>query len=130
MDLGPRQLCDLELLINGAYSPLDGYLGAADHRSVCEEMRLAGGELWPIPVVLNVPDELAERLSAGDQVALRDREGVMIAALSVDECYRRDLDAELEAVFGTADPSHTGVAQYLHRTRPWAVAGCTRPSRT
>jgi sulfate adenylyltransferase len=123
VDLGPRQLCDLELLINGAYSPLDGYLGAADHRSVCEEMRLAGGELWPIPVVLNVPDELADRLSAGDQVALRDREGVMIAALSVDECYRRDLDAELEAVFGTADPSHTGVAQYLHRTRPWAVAG-------
>jgi sulfate adenylyltransferase len=123
VDLGPRQLCDLELLINGAYSPLDGYLGAADHRSVCEKMLLASGELWPIPVVLNIPDELADTLSAGDDVALRDREGVMIAALRVDECYRRDLDAELEAVFGTADPSHNGVAQYLHRTRPWAVAG-------
>jgi len=123
VDLGPRQLCDLELLINGAYSPLDRYLGAADHRSVCSEMRLASGALWPLPVVLNIPDELADSLSVGDSLALRDREGVMIAALEVDECYERDLEAEIEAVFGTDDRSHTGVAQYLHRTRPWAVAG-------
>ncbi len=123
LDLGPRQLCDLELLINGAYSPLEGYLGAADHRSVCSEMRLASGVLWPLPVVLNVPDQLADSLSVGDSLALRDREGVMIAALEVDECYERDLDAEVEAVFGTGDRSHPGVAQYLHRTRAWAVAG-------
>jgi sulfate adenylyltransferase len=123
VDLGPRQLCDLELLINGAYSPLDRYLGAAEHQSVCAEMRLADGALWPLPVVLNVPDELADSLSAGDSLALRDREGVMIAALEVDECYERDLDAEVEAVFGAGDPSHAGVAQYLHRTRPRAVAG-------
>jgi sulfate adenylyltransferase len=123
LDLGPRQLCDLELLINGGYSPLDHYVGAAEHQSVCSEMRLASGVLWPLPVVLNIPDELADRLSVGDSLALRDREGVMIAALEVEECYERDLDAEVEAVFGTDDRSHTGVAQYLHRTRPWAVAG-------
>ena len=123
VDLGPRQLCDLELLINGAYSPLDGYLGAADHRRVCSEMHLTNGVFWPIPVVLNIPDELADTLAAGDAVALRDGEGVMIAALSVEECFQRDLDAEIEAIFGTADRSHTGVAQYLHRTRRWAVAG-------
>jgi sulfate adenylyltransferase len=123
VDLGPRQLCDLELLINGAYSPLEGFLGEADHRAVCEDARLADGTLWPIPVVLNIPDELADSLAAGDQVALRDREGVMIAGMRVDECYRRDLEAEVDAVFGTADRSHNGVAQYLHRTRPWAVAG-------
>jgi sulfate adenylyltransferase len=123
VDLAPRQLCDLELLINGAYSPLDGYLGAADHQSVCAGMRLASGVLWPVPVVLNIPDELADSLAVGDSLALRDREGVMIAALRVDECYQRDLDAEIEAVFGTDDRSHAGVAQYLHRTRPWALAG-------
>jgi sulfate adenylyltransferase len=123
VDLGPRQLCDLELLINGAYSPLDGYLGAADHQAVCSQMRLSNGVFWPIPVVLNVPDELADKLATGDSLALRDGEGVMIAALKVDECYQRDLDAEVEAIFGTADRSHTGVAQYLHRTRRWAVAG-------
>jgi len=123
IDLGPRQLCDLELLINGGYSPLDGYLGAADHRSVCSEMRLAGGVFWPIPVILNIPAEFADTLQAGDAVALRDGEGVMIAALNVDDCYQRDLDAEVEAIFGTADASHAGVAQYLHRTRRWAVTG-------
>jgi sulfate adenylyltransferase len=123
VDLGPRQLCDLELLINGAYSPLDGYLGAADHRAVCAEMRLANGVFWPVPVVLNIPAELADNLAAGDALALRDGEGVMIAALQVDECYQRDLDAEVEAIFGTSDASNVGVAQYLHRTRPWAVAG-------
>jgi len=123
VDLGPRQLCDLELLINGAYSPLDGYLDAADHQSVCSEMRLADGVFWPIPVVLNIPDELVDNLAGGDFLALRDGEGVMIAALRVDECYQRDLDAEILAIFGTTDRSHTGVAQYLHRTRQWAVAG-------
>jgi len=123
VDLGPRQLCDLELLINGGYSPLDGYLGAADHRTVCSEMRLADGVFWPIPVILSIPDELADTLAAGDSVALRDGEGVMIAALNVDDCYQRDLDAEVEAVFGMVDASHAGVAQYLHRTRRWAVAG-------
>jgi sulfate adenylyltransferase len=123
IDLGPRQLCDLELLINGAYSPLDGYLGAADHQSVCSEMRLTNGVFWPIPVVLNIPGELVDDLAGGDFLALRDGEGVMIAALRVEECYQRDLDAEIEAIFGTADRSHTGVAQYLHRTRQWAVAG-------
>ncbi|MCW8983965.1 MAG: bifunctional sulfate adenylyltransferase/adenylylsulfate kinase, partial [Thermoanaerobaculales bacterium] len=76
-----------------------------------------------IPVVLNIPDELVDDLAGGDFLALRDGEGVMIAALKVDECYQRDLEAEIEAIFGTADRSHTGVAQYLHRTRQWAVAG-------
>jgi len=123
VDLGPRQLCDLELLINGGYSPIDGYLGAADHQTVCSEMRLADGGFWPIPVVLNIPDELADSLTTGDSVALRDGEGVMIAALNVDECFERDLDAEVAAIFGTVDASHSGVAQYLHRTRRWAVAG-------
>jgi sulfate adenylyltransferase len=123
VDLGPRQLCDLELLINGGYSPLDRYLGSADHQTVCSEMRLADGTLWPLPVALNISTELADSLAVGDALALRDGEGVMIAALEVDECYRRDLDAEVEAVFGTAERSHGAVAQYLHRTRPWAVAG-------
>jgi sulfate adenylyltransferase len=123
LDLGPRQLCDLELLINGGYSPLDRYIGASEHQSVCADMRLSDGVLWPVPVVLNVPRALADNLSAGDSLALRDREGVMIAALEVEECFERDLEAEIEAIFGTDDRFRAGVAQYLHRTRPWAVAG-------
>ncbi len=123
VDLGPRQLCDLELLINGAFSPLDRYLGSADHQSVCADMRLSDGVLWPIPVTLNITTKLADDLAIGDSLALRDREGVMIAAMRIDECYRRDIDAEVAAVFGKTDRSHDGVAQYLHRTGEWSVAG-------
>ncbi len=123
VDLDPRQLCDLELLINGGYSPLEGYLGSADHRSVCADMRLADGTLWPIPIVLGISAKLADSLAVGDTVALRDGEGVMMAALTVDECYQRDLEAEVEAIFGSADRSRAGVEQYRHRSRPWAVAG-------
>jgi sulfate adenylyltransferase len=123
VDLSLRQLCDIELLINGGYSPLETFLGAADHQLVCTKKRLGDGVLWPFPVVLDIAAELADGLAVGDSLALRDGEGVMIAALRAEECYQRDLDAEAEAVFGTADRSHAGVAQHLHRTKPWAVTG-------
>ena len=123
VDLTPRQLCDLELLMNGGYSPLDGFLGAADHEAVCSSMRLADGTLWPIPVTLDVAAEVAENLSVGDSVAVRDGEGLMLAAMTVGEIWQPDREAEVEAVFGNADPSHPGAAQYLHRSRPWAIAG-------
>ena len=64
-DLTPRQLCDLELLLNGGFSPLTGFMGRADYESVCATMRLADGTLWPIPITLDVPDELAEKLGRG-----------------------------------------------------------------
>src|SRR5206468_7319879 len=82
-DLTPRQLCDLELLLSGGFSPLRGFLGRTDYEAVCSGMRLADGTLWPIPVTLDVPDELASSLGRGATVALRDPEGVMIAALDV-----------------------------------------------
>ena len=83
-DLTPRHLCDLELLLSGAFSPLRGFLGSADVASVSADMRLSDGTLWPIPVTLDVPDELATQLGPGASLALRDPEGVMLAALHVE----------------------------------------------
>ena len=123
VDLTPRQLCDLEMLISGAYSPLEGFMGEADHRAVCTEMRLVNGILWPVPVTLDVSAEDVTDLSVGRTVALRDGEGVMIAALTVEELWQPDRQGEVQALFGTTDPSHPGVAQHLHRSRPWALAG-------
>ncbi len=123
MDLDPRQLCDLELLLNGGYSPLEGYMGSSDHEQVCASSRLSNGVLWPLPVILDVSEATAESLSPGDSLALRDGEGVMLAALTVDEIWRPDRNAEVHALFGTDDTDHSGVAQYLHRSREWAVAG-------
>lgn len=111
-DLTERQLCDLELILNGAFSPLAGFMGRADHESVLSEMRLASGLLWPIPVTLDVDAAFAERLKIGQTLALRDREGVLIAALAVEERWRPDKRAEALAVFGTEDRLHPGV-RYL-----------------
>ena len=122
-DLTPRHLCDLELLLSGAFSPLRGFLGSADVASVCADMRLSDGTLWPIPVTLDVPDELATQVGPGASVALRDPEGVMLAALHVGEVYRPDRRAEAQAVFGTADPVHPGVAYLLERAHPTCLAG-------
>jgi sulfate adenylyltransferase len=122
-DLAPRHLCDLELLLSGAFSPLRGFLGSADVASVCADMRLSDGTLWPIPVTLDVPDELATQVGPGASVALRDPEGVMLAVLHVEEVYRPDRRAEAQGVFGTTDPAHPGVAHLLERTHPNYLAG-------
>ena len=68
-DLSPRQLCDLELLLNGAFSPLRGFMTRADYESVCASMRLANGTLWPMPITLDVSEELAQKLGAGASIA-------------------------------------------------------------
>ena len=122
-DLDSRQLCDLELLLNGAFSPLTGFLAKADYARVCEEMRLADGTLWPIPIMLDVSEELAKTLTAGSKLALRDAEGVMFAALDVQDVWKPDREAEAEAVFGTTNREHPGVAYLLEQTAPYYVGG-------
>jgi sulfate adenylyltransferase len=122
-DLTRRQLSDLELLATGAFSPLTGFLGQADYEAVCRSMRLADGTVWPVPVVLDVPEELAGSLSVGGRLALRDPEGVMLAVVHVAEVWRPDRDAEAQAVYGTTDRDHPGVAQLIRRANPWYVGG-------
>jgi sulfate adenylyltransferase len=123
LDLSPRQLCDLELLMNGGFSPLRGFMGRADYESVRDRMRLADGTLWPIPVTLDVAEELANTLKPDDWLSLRDEEGVMLAVLHVSEVWEPDRAAEAAAVLGTVDPSHPGVDHLLNRSRRFYVGG-------
>ena len=122
-ELTPRQLCDLELLLNGGFSPLRGFLGQADYARVCREMRLANGSLFPIPVNLDVSDAFADQIGPGAKVALRDAEGVMLAVLSVQELWRPDRVAEAELVYGTADRHHAGVKYLLEQVGPVYLGG-------
>jgi sulfate adenylyltransferase len=122
-DLRPRQLCDLELIMNGGFAPLAAFMGRRDYESVCAHMRLDDGSIFPIPVVLDVAEEMANRLPRGVRLALRDPEGLMLAALTVEEVWRPDRRAEAVAVYGTDDPAHPGVAHLLERTEPFYVAG-------
>ncbi|HKD65657.1 MAG TPA: bifunctional sulfate adenylyltransferase/adenylylsulfate kinase [Candidatus Binataceae bacterium] len=122
-DLTPRQLCDLELLANGGFSPLRGFLNRADYDSVCSQLRLADGTLWPMPITLDVPEELAGKVKQGDALALRDPEGVMVAALQVEDIWKPDLAAEAHSVFGTNNPEHPGVGHLLQRSHPCYIGG-------
>jgi sulfate adenylyltransferase len=122
-DLTERQLCDIELLLNGGFSPLRGFMSRADYESVCSEMRLANGLVWPIPVVFDVPEAFARSLSVGSTIALRDPEGVMLAALRVEEFWQPDKQVEAEAVYGTTSPQHPGVSHLLEHSHSWYVGG-------
>ncbi len=123
MHLTPRHLCDLELLTNGAFFPLQGFLSRADYEGVINSMRLTSGELWPIPINLDISYEKAEKLKSGDTLELRDPEGVLLANMAVEDIWEPDRELEAEAVFGTLDRNHPGVAYLLERTRPVYVGG-------
>ena len=112
-DLTPRQICDLELLMNGGFFPLKGFLTQADHEGVVANMRLADGTLWPMPVNLDVSEKFAEGVEPGQDIALRDQEGVILAILSVTDKWTADKSAEAKGVFGADDVAHPAV-NYLH----------------
>ena len=114
-DLTARQLCDLELLMNGGFSPLKGFLGRDDYESVLDTMRLADGSLWPMPITLDVSEAFAEKVEPGQDLALRDAEGVIIAVMHVTDKWRPDKAREAEKVFGADDRAHPAV-KYLHDT--------------
>ena len=118
-----RQLYDLELLATGGFSPLRGFMGYADYEAVCGAMRLADGTLWPIPITLDLPEAAVRAAEGSGALALRDREGVMVAALHLSEVWKPDLLAEARAVFGTTNEAHPGVEHLFHRTNPLYVAG-------
>ena len=75
-DLTPRQICDLELIMNGGFYPLDGFLRQKDYEEVVENMRMANGKIWPIPITLDVSKEFADTVKPKQDIALRDQEGV------------------------------------------------------
>jgi len=123
-DLTPRQLCDLELLMSGGFSPLRGFMTKADYEGVRDKMHLANGVLWPIPITLDVKEEFAKSLKPGQsKIALRDPEGVMLGVLHVEETWQPDREAEAKAVFGTTSPVHPGVDYLLNKGNAWYVGG-------
>jgi sulfate adenylyltransferase len=122
-DLTERQICDLELLMSGGFSPLNGFMIKDDYERVCSEMRLKDGTLWPIPITLDITEQAAESLSPGQMLALRDGEGVMLAALHVEDIWRPDLTSEASEVFGTTNPDHPGVGYLLNRSNPVYIGG-------
>ena len=112
-DLTPRQICDLELLMNGGFNPLKGFLSEEDYNGVVENLRLADGTLWPMPITLDVSEDFAKGIEAGQDIALRDQEGVILATMTITDKWEPNKAREAEKVFGADDDKHPAV-NYLH----------------
>jgi sulfate adenylyltransferase len=122
--LTARHVRDLELLLNGGFSPLRGFLNQADYEGVCHNMKLASGVLWPMPITLDVTESLAKTLKPGSsKIALRDAEGVMLAVLHVEDVWQPDRRGEAKAIFNSTSPVHPGVNYLLNKENPWYVGG-------
>lgn len=119
LDLSWKQICELELLLNGALSPLTGYLGRADMESVLSGMKLVDGTFWPRPVMLVLPAKTAEKLAPGQSVALRDGEGFMPAILRISEVWPADPEGETRL----AEQSGVPLARSLANPGEYYVAG-------
>jgi sulfate adenylyltransferase len=121
--LTQRQICDLELLINGGFSPLDGFMDKENYSSVISNMRLANGIIWPIPICLDVTQEFAKKIKRGSKIALRDGEGIPLAIMYIKEIWNPDKKEEAKAVYGTTNPAHPGVNYLLYNTGPTYLGG-------
>jgi sulfate adenylyltransferase len=120
--LNARDLADLEMLATGAFSPLTGYMVEADYSRSRDELRLASGVPWPIPITLGVEETVAQELSRGQDIALASDDGNRIALLKLAEIYQVDRKREAEAIFGTGDEAHPGMKNVLAMP-PWCLAG-------
>ncbi len=107
--LTERQQCDLEMIAIGAMSPLTGFMGEADYLSVCDKMALTDGTVWPIPVTCGVADAVADKVSIGQKVNLRDDQKRFLGVLTVEEKYKQDKKKQALKAYGTDDEAHPGV---------------------
>ena len=113
--LNDRQICDLELILNGAFNPLDGFLDKKNYDNVLKEMRLTDGSLWPIPITLDVSSKFLSTINNAEKIALRNKEGFVMAILTIEDIWKPDFEEESMNVFGTTDQKHPGV-YYLFNT--------------
>jgi sulfate adenylyltransferase len=121
--LNLRQICDLELLLNGGFSPLRGFMNRDAYESVLENWCLPDGALWSLPIVLDVPGEQASKFEPGQQLALRDGEGFMLAVLTVEDIWQPDKDREASEIYATRDLQHPGVGYLYEQTHDTYIGG-------
>jgi sulfate adenylyltransferase len=120
LQLSERSVCDLELLATGAFSPLDRFMGQADHQHVLDEMRLSNGQLFPLPISL--PVDASPTLHLDCDIALRDAKNDLLAVMTIEEIYAWDLAEVAQKAFGTLDLRHPLVAE-MHRWGKLHISG-------
>ncbi len=123
LDLTSRELCDLEMLAIGAFSPLTTFLNRADYESVLNDMHLSDGTLWPLPIVLETPAKKAEAWTPGTRISLCDSEGVMVAVLTLEEIFERHRRLEAERIYEAPQGNHPDVGYLYKRSDCVCITG-------
>ena len=123
LTLNDRQLCDLELLATGAFSPLEGFLKRTDYESVLDRMRLQNETLWPIPICLDVNDIQVRNLEGGQSAALRDPEGFLLAIMHVADMWSVEREKEAQSVYGFVDAEHQGISYLFNKIQDVYIGG-------
>ena len=108
--INPRQLSDAHMIAQGAFSPLQGFMGHEDYNAVVKDMHLADGHPWPLPVTLAVDSHQASELKEGKRIALAQEGGEVVGILSLQGKFRRDREEEAQEVYRTTEDQHPGVA--------------------
>ena len=123
LQLSDRHLCDLELIMNGGFAPLSGFMSRGDYRSVINNLRLKDGSLWPIPITLDVDDKFIKKISNSPKIALRNKEGFVLAVLNIEDVWKPNLEEEAESVFASQDIVHPGVHYLLKSSKKNYIGG-------
>ena len=121
--LTDRQICDLELIIDGSFNPLTGFLNEQDYNNVVDNMQLSNGSIWPIPIILDVDDKFIEIINNDSSITLRDKEGFAIAILNIESKWIPNKEKEVLKVYNTKNPEHPGVNYILNQTHKWYIGG-------
>ena len=121
--LNERQMCDLELLSEGALSPLRGFMTRPDYESVLDRMRLQNGLLWPLPICLDISETQAKSLEAGQSLALRDPEGFLLAVMHIEDIWPVEREKEAARIYGTTERIHPGARYILETGGDYYVGG-------
>lgn len=121
--LNDHQMCDLELLATGIFSPLEGFVIRSDYESILDRMSLQDNTVWPIPIYLDVSEPFARNLEAGQSVALRDPEGFLLAVLHIEDIWQANKEIEAEKVYGTLDLAHPGVNYIMKTAGDYYIGG-------
>lgn len=126
--LSKRLLCDLNLLLNGGFNPLKGFLNKKDYDCVLKNMTLESGELWTIPIVLPITPSQKNKLEIHTVVNLTNTENLIVAKMDIESIYKPDIKKEAEAIFGIYDDNHPYIKIMNEIENVWYVGGTVHPA--
>ena len=123
--LSNRHVCDIELILNGAFNPVKSFMNRADYENVLENMRLNDNSLWPIPITLDVSKHTIEEnhYKKDKKIALRDKEGFLIAIMTIEDIWEVDKNKEAQSVYGTKNKNHPGVKHLFTKIKDYYIGG-------